>query len=218
MPIRGSLNSWQLPDRWARPELAGPISDLWERTSDSNTEYGGCLILRDGAVAIPEAHRVGGSRNGVSPKRDCYPNAGCAEHSEIYLGFAHTHPWIRGESYPGFGALDFRASLFDGDSFALVCNGHQVFALVRTRDCTSRERVVPATEVDRWMRIYQSRTAPNGEQLTGEALGRAVWDANIILCQDTGYALYVSDDWQDACTFDLCVRPGCGRNGEEMLA
>src|SRR5581483_7913016 len=112
-----------------------------------------------------------------------------------YAGFCHTHPAdATGRPVFGFSALDYRASLADGDNLALVCNGPHVFALVRT-DMTEPRRVAPAAEIGRWRRIYDDQFRRARERMEADpgahhALDKALLEANRLLCLELRFALY----------------------------
>lgn len=193
--VQGQLRSHQLPRDlhvWDLEEAFGAL----RRCSLEGTrrvEWGGCLALQEARLRIP--HPVAGWAEGVNPA--CEPEN--TEH-ETYVGFAHIHlPDAHGQPYPGFSALDFRGSLVDGDHLALVCNGPEVFALVRTADCTEPRRAPADREWQGWERLYddlikQARrdmaADPAARRQGSAALHQALWLANREMCQRLGFALY----------------------------
>jgi hypothetical protein len=141
-----------------------------------------------------KVHPARGRGDGVDPI--CRP----ADHPS-YVGFAHTHlpDSSTGEPYLGFSDRDYRATLADGDNLALVTNGPEVFALVRTADCTVPLQEVDDSEFEGWTELYdevmgkaqqEMRLAATSRTRGTDALNRALWQVNRELCQRLGFAFY----------------------------
>ena len=133
--VRGQLRCLELPPLLDLACLHDGLAELCGRSfevpSAEQVEWGACLGLRDGAVAL--VHLVRGLTAEVTPgcRRDD-PRHG------MYVGFSHTHLPDPGSGRPylGFSELDFRATLADGSNVELVCNGPEVYAFVRAADRT----------------------------------------------------------------------------------
>jgi hypothetical protein len=117
------------------------------------------------------------------------------------VGFVHIHlpDEATGMPYLGFSERDFRGTLVDGDNLALVCNGPEVYALVRTADRTQPRRVPDDQEFRSWEELYdnlirQARREmaadPEVQRSGSDALNRALWEANREMCQRLGFAFY----------------------------
>ncbi len=193
--VQGQLRSHQLPRTLHVWDLEQPLGCLRTKSlgvpAEQQVEWGGCLVLQEARLHIP--HPVRGWANGVEPA--CVP-----EEHDVYVGFAHIHlPDHHGVPYPGFSAPDFYGTLVDGDHLALVCNGAEVFALVRAVDTTQPRRIPTMAELDAWEQRYadliqQARQAmaadPTASQHGSAALHQALRQANIELCQRLGFVLY----------------------------
>lgn len=98
-----------------------------------------------------------------------------------------------------YAEWDSRATLADGDHLSLVCDGPEVFALVRTLYRTQPPRVPDDTEFARWNKFYDDAMAQARRAMTSDpavrrrgsdALNRALWQANQQMCQLLGFAFY----------------------------
>jgi hypothetical protein len=87
----------------------------------------------------------------------------------------------------GFSARDYRGTLADGDNLALVTNGEEVFALVRTADCTAPRQRVNHSELASWEMRYDH--AVSRGRSTGR-LDEELWKVNLEICERLGYAFY----------------------------
>jgi len=188
---QGQLKSGQLPrtiDVW---DLEEGFDDLRRCAFGDQVEWGGCIVIEDNRLQL--AHQVSGWDEGVNP------NCKLEDHL-LYVGFAHIHlpDPITGKPYLGFSERDFRGTLVDGDNLALVCNGPEVFALVRASDCTARQ-VPDAAEFASWEKLFddlieRARGAmasdPQARERGSIALNRALWQANREMCRRLGFAFY----------------------------
>jgi len=210
--VTGKVRSAELPPTLLLADINGSLADLcrccFDGPGEEKVEWGICIVLRGDRLHMPEAHRTQGCVDSVDP--NCDPTNSDPEHREEYVGFAHTHPWVDGEPYPGFSRFDFRASLFDGDCLSLVCNGPGLFALVRTSDCTRPRQTILSEEFMRWQRIYDELIAMESRCPSKTSAWSCLWEANRIMCEKTGYALYYGDSWREAGALDLLYRPTCG--------
>lgn len=151
--VQGQLASHQLPHTLNVWALEKDFGALRRRSLDvpaeEQVEWGGCIVLQAERLCV--VHPVSGWKEGVNPKCELDD----PEHDH-YVGFAHTHlsDVVSGRPYLGFSERDFRATLADGDRLSLVCNGPEVFALVRTLDRTQPPRVPDDTEFASWKRLY----------------------------------------------------------------
>ncbi len=141
--VQGQLASHQLPSAIDIWDLENVLDDLRRRSLKvppaQQIEWGACLVLQEDRLHL--VHQISGWKEGVTPH--CAPQ----EH-EHYVGYVHTHlpDQETGRPYLGFSELDFRATLADGDTISLVCNGPAVFALVRTADRTQPCQVIDDQE------------------------------------------------------------------------
>jgi hypothetical protein len=130
---------------------------------------------------------------------NCQPDD--RDHHSSFVGFAHVHlpDSETGQPYLGFSDRDFLGTVADGDNLALVTNGPEVFALVRTADCTLPRQDVDDGEFRAWTQLYddvigKARDEMASEATAGtcrtEALDRALWQANRELCDRLGFAFY----------------------------
>ena len=149
--MQGRLNSGQLPPAINIWDLEEGLDELRRRSLDvpphQQVEWGGCIVLQEDRLQL--VHTVKGWKEGVDP--NCLPD----DHDR-YVGFAHIHlsDGVTGQPYLGFSECDFRGTLADGDHLALVCNGPEVFALVRTQDRTQSRRVAGDSEFKSWEQLY----------------------------------------------------------------
>lgn len=190
----GRLLSAQLPVRLDLSDLEVSFGRLRANSLEAGkeVEWGGCIVF-DGKRAWLE-HLTSGDAEGVAP---CCPpgHAGC-------VGFAHSHlPDLSGFPGPyfGFSASDYRAGFECGDRLALVTNGPEVFALVRTADRTPPPRRIPNEEFSRWEAMYVSavrkavcdvENAVAAGRPSEDALDRRLLEVNRKLCGLLGFALY----------------------------
>lgn len=196
--VQGQLASHQLPraiDVW---DLKDSLDDLRRQSLQApaaqQVEWGSCIVVQANRLHL--MHQVSGWKDGVNPQ--CTPED--QEHGS-YVGFAHIHlpDTTTGQPYPGFSERDFQGTLVDGDQLSLVCNGPEVFALARTKDCTRPRQVPDSTEFASWERLYddailQARRemAANlqARQRSSNTLNRALWHVNREMCKRLGFALY----------------------------
>lgn len=196
--VHGQLASYQLPQTLNVWDLKEDLGDLRRHSLDvpatAQVEWGGCIVLQ--AERLRLMHQVSGWTEGVSPK--CRPED--QEH-EYYVGFAHIHlpDAVTGQPYPGFSEKDFRGTLADGDQLSLVCNGPEVFALVRTKDRTLPCQMPDSAEFAAWEQLYDEAIEQARREMAAalqaghkgsNALNRALWQVNRKLCKDLGFALY----------------------------
>ena len=189
--VQGRLNSYQLPNEFSVWDLDESYGELCRRSRQGQVEWGGCIVLKDDLLCVE--HLVMGWTDGVDPLDSP------ADH-EHYIGFAHVHlPDDDGIPYFGFSDRDFRGTLADGDNLALVCNGDEVFALVRTSDLTQRRRDANETEFAEWTRVYgdliqeaqREAALKSGVQIRKKfALNSILLQANREMCRRLGFALY----------------------------
>jgi hypothetical protein len=146
------------------------------------------------AGGSPATYAYGKRLEGVDP--NCSPD----DHDR-YVGFAHIHlpDGATGQPYLGFSECDFRGTLADGDHLALVCNGLEVFALVRTQDRTQPRRVASDSEFKSWEQLYddlierarsEMAADPEARQRGSVLLNRALWQANRELCRRLDFTFY----------------------------
>jgi hypothetical protein len=165
----------------------GPLPRPW--CVGGWVEWGACLVHNGRGTLLD--HYAQGWDLGVNPLPACVPDG---HPPPDYAGYAHTHlPLANGRTYPGFSALDYRASLADGDHLALVCNGPEVFALARTQDATQPRRVAGEEEFQQWQGTYeeclaQARAARGSRG--GDPLVRGLGQANLDMCRLLGFAFY----------------------------
>jgi hypothetical protein len=173
----------------------GQVTEPFARTPKQKV-YGACIVVGDGPVKL--GHRSVGWADGVDPAPECVPERHEPPH---YAGFVFTRlpDPVDGSLLFGFGPLDFRSALIDGDNLAVVCNGRDVFALVRTRDGTQPSRIPSDDEGDRWMERFQAafdaanarlERLPPHRRKSSDALALALQDANRDLCEELGFTLY----------------------------
>jgi hypothetical protein len=189
--VQGRLASHQLPRAIHVWDLEEGLGDLRHLSFHEQVEWGGCIVLEESRLRI--LHPVCGRKDGVEPA--CAPE----EHAG-YVGFAHIHlPDEGGVPYFGFSERDFRATLVDGDNLALVSDGAEVYALVRTADRTQPPRIPGTLEFEVWERLYedwirqardQMAADPEAQRAGSDALNRALLDANKEMCRRLGFALY----------------------------
>lgn len=174
----GRLSSRRLPASVSVWDLRHDFGRLRQSAFDEGVEWGGCIRLKDQRLCVP--HPVAGWPTGVDPGCDDTALPG-------YAGFLHVHlpDPATARSYVGFSALDYRATLADGDNLALVANGTEVFALVRTTDATLPRQVIADTEFDAWEHLYDDALAD-----AGPALDAALWKVNREICRRLGFAFY----------------------------
>ena len=183
-----SIDLWELED-----DLGELRRRSLEVPPEEQVEWGACIVLQDGRLRL--VHQVQGWKDGVAPK--CAPE----EHDDTYVGFAHIHlpDDVTGRPYPGFSERDFRGTLADGDNLALVCNGPEVYALVRAADRTQPRRSPDDQEFRQWERLYDDLIAearremasyPASQHRGSDALNRALWQANRELCRRLGFTFY----------------------------
>jgi hypothetical protein len=87
-----------------------------------------------------------------------------------------------------------------------VCNGPDLFALVRTADCSQPPRGVSDWELTEWQGLYESVDRVEiTDEVRGESLNRALWEANRELCRRLGFAFYRGERGRP---LSLIFRPG----------
>ena len=205
--VLGQLKASQLPRQLDFAELHAGLADLCHRglgvrpdraqafrpPGNSNSEWGACIVLNGGSLQLVD--QIQGTPDGVAAT--CDPQQ---HNPHPYVGFAHIHlPDDTGQPYPGFSDRDYAATLADGDNLAIVCNGRQVFALVRS-DCTQLRRQPAQSELSHWEHRYDTLICQHG-------LNAGLWKVNRELCGELGYAFYAGD-W--ARPLDLVYRPWKG--------
>jgi hypothetical protein len=196
--VQGRLASSRLPRSIYIWDLEADLADLRRRSLEVaahlQVEWGGCIISKGDGLGL--THLVSGRKDGVDP--ECQPQD--LDHGS-YVGFAHTHlpSDLTEKPYLGFSERDFRGTLADGDNLALVCNGPEVFALVRTADRTQPPQRPDASEFESWEKLYddligQARnemdTDPKAREAGSQTLNRYLWKANRELCRRLGFAFY----------------------------
>lgn len=169
--LPASLNIWDLRDGFEQ---------LRQSMVSQQVEWGSCIHCVEDRLAL--GHPTGGCADSVAPL--CEP-----EHHNRYVGFAHVHlpDSTSGLPFFGFSELDYRAALADGAIVSLVCNGPQVFAMVRTLDRSVPRQIVPEHEFAQWQALYQ---AAFDEARQDKALDRHLWLANREICRRLGLAFY----------------------------
>jgi len=212
--VLGQLMASQLPPSVDLSMLRADIHELCSKSlrvapgnphllrppDDDQAEWGGCIVMADGSLHVVD--HVKGTATAVASK--CDPKK---HNPRPYVGFAHTHlPDDTGIPYSGFSERDFAATLCDGDKLALVCNGRDVFALVRTPDCTEPPRLPTVRELDRWARRYDRLI-----DCEKNTLAEALWLANRQMCKELGFAFYAGP-WAQPLRLELIYRPTKGRN------
>ncbi len=211
---QGALDSKTLPETIDIWDLEKEYGELRNRSlncqPEKMAEWGSCIVKRGNKLNF--LHKVIGWADGVDPACPVdHP-----EHCGAYVGFAHTHLPADLGPYPGFSAMDFGASISDGDNLSLVCNGKMVFGLVRTADCTQKRRAVPSKEIEAWEWLFAKQFELIFRKKTFRSttwdramLSIALLDVNILLCQKLGFALYEGYWAQPLC---LVFRPVKGEN------
>lgn len=194
--LTGQATSRQLPLTLDLSVLSGGLDHLCERSlgiaAVRPVEWGACIVLDAGGLRL--VHQVSGWPEGVVPLD------GPDDH-DGYVGFAHVHlpDVVEEKPYLGFSERDFRATVADGDHLSLVCNGPEVFALVRTADCSAPRHRPDDEVVEGWAQLYdeavsQARRDATAQSVTGrtagDALDRALWRVNRELCSRLGFAFY----------------------------
>lgn len=158
--------------------LKNDYSNLWLYSYRDQAEWGACLDL--GTEGLSLVDEVRGDQHCVAPL--CAPLA----KDPHYIGFAHVHLpdpcW--GGRYIGFSASDYRATLADGDRLALVHNGEETFALVRTTATMPPHRI-QEEEYCEWVEMFNTalRAAPL-------SINQKLWEVNCELCRRLGFAFY----------------------------
>jgi len=175
---RGRIKGGRLPHQLHIWSLKEAFAGLRDRARADGVEWGSCIELRADGLVLPDP--VPGVPDGVDPR--CPPPV-----HTVYVGFAHVHlpDPETGKPYFGFSDRDYRGTLNDGDSLALLTNGPEVFALVRTADYTLPPQAVSDAEFRRWERLYEDALAT-----TGAALDRALAGVNFEICRRLGLAFY----------------------------
>lgn len=183
--MKGGLRATQLPQTIELASIREGIFELWRRGQESNVEVGACLIGSDSAMEL--AHVTTGTRTGVRP--------GCrrAEHVGL-LGFVHTHPPEIGSdmTYPGFSPGDYVKLLRDGDGMAMVCNGMDVFVLVRTRETVKYSSEIEPEVTSYWKRLTHMPEHGVDEWMSfgfGD-VESAIWRANRLACARLNLGFY----------------------------
>ena len=193
---QGQVPSSQLPRAFSVDDLRLGLAELCHRAFKilPQAEWGACILLQGDHLRL--THHVGGWKTGVTP--NCEPG----EHRDgVYVGFVHVHlpDKASGKHYMGFSSQDYRATLADGDNLALVCNGPEVYALVRTSDKTRKPEIVGDKEFSDWQDLYstfiqQAKAALGSTRRTrtasGAILDQALWQANREICIRLGFAFY----------------------------
>ena len=183
--VRGQLTSSELPAELAPPGLSEILSELYRLGlsaagfSPHRVEWGACLVVVQDQIARGHSP-VQGTATGVGP-------ACCPEGHPAYVGFAHTHPPDEYGPLVGLSAEDFRATVVDGDSLAMACNGPEVFALVRSADCTVPRTIPSDRTFGNWRRRY---SAVIRYWTSGVGRDEAFYRANEELCERLGFAFY----------------------------
>jgi hypothetical protein len=173
---RNSLGVAPEPDVRLAPPAPGQV------------EWGSCIVLDKKGLEL--LHWVEGQ---VGKPHEVEPACEPENHKPplVYVGFAHTHlPRKSGKPYPGFSPLDFRAALEDGSNLELVCNGPEVFALVRTADRTQPRRKVSDPEFAEWQQRLDAWMQWAREEKPPSPLYAALWQFNREMCHQLGFALY----------------------------
>ena len=194
--LTGQLTSTQLPSILDLGVLTDGLDDLCARSLGvsigEHVEWGACIVMDAGGLSL--VHHVAGSSDAVTA-------LDAPEDHAAYVGFAHVHlpDLVDGKPYLGFSERDFRATLADGDSLSLVCNGPDVFALVRTADCAQPRGVPGEEEFKGWEQLYDDAIRGARREMAleraahgtaSDALNRALWQVNRELCRRLGLAFY----------------------------
>jgi hypothetical protein len=188
--LRAELPAHRLPRLLHIWDLREPYGELRSSTEREGVEYGACTVVEP--LRLDLTHQVRGTETSITP--DCR-----SEGHDWYAGFAHTHlpDWETGQPYMGFSDQDYRATLADGEILSLVCNGPEVFALVRSSDCTSPRRRIGRQEFEEWCGLYDAAISKarreieetkSGDQ--SDALDRCLWEVNREICRRLGLAFY----------------------------
>lgn len=189
----GRLRAGQLPVQLDVWDLTSSFGEVRQLAFLQKVEWGGCLVWEESRLLLK--HPAKGWEYGVSPA--CY----CDKEPDTYAGFAHVHlpDSATGRPYIGFSDLDFRATLESGDKLCLVTNGAEVFALVRTADCTVPPHHVGTDVLAEWSNLYgealdeayrEMTSDPAAGPVRSDALNRALWRVNRELCRRLGFAFY----------------------------
>jgi hypothetical protein len=205
--LLGRLRAGQLPDLLDLSILQADLGRLVQNSLGvappcpvplppgpvQRNEWGACIVLEGDTVRFH--HLCDGTPTGVVPPPECQADG---HQPPTYAGYAHTHPPDDdGVPYPVFSADDFRSTLADTDNLALVCNGIEVFALVRTADQTQPRREADQAELAAWDGVYVAaagRALSEAQAGTEDvALWDGLWQANREMCRRLGFALYYGD-------------------------
>ncbi|MBI1926843.1 hypothetical protein HYR99_21690 [Candidatus Poribacteria bacterium] len=178
-------------------DLADGIIDLLRRSNGTDKEWGACIVCQDPSSALELTHEIEGTKDGVSPV--CSPSD--PDHHN-YVGFCHIHRTFDddGSEQVGFSDRDFAATAYDGDFLALVHSERRLYALVRTTQAPPPGSVTQA-DCDDYLAIFKDYD----KLVDGGVLSRqeALWLANVKLCQQLGYALYVGGGTPSTTTWKL---------------
>ena len=191
--LLGQLRSVELPGSIEIDSIEKDFGQLKADAFREGREWGGCLVFHEGRLDLVDP--APGWKTEVSPKRDLTgdPN---------YVGFAHVHlpDDATLQPYLGFSERDYRGTVADGDRLALVTNGPEVFALVRSRDMTVPRQEIAGSEFSDWEKMYDRAAALSREEMRRSGKGRAsiafnraLLDVNLYLCERLGFAFYRGD-------------------------
>lgn len=171
--LRGGLPASKLPRMFSLADIQTDLAELCKNslgvhpplpppiiTEARFNEWGACLLVTNNGSGwkIEVRDKIEGETDCVKPT--CKPD----DHQPpVWTGYAHTHPPIpvdvsvpgittRCFPYPGFSSIDYVSTLTDGDNVALVCNGVQVFALVRN-DRTEARKNVSTESLKEWKEL-----------------------------------------------------------------
>jgi len=201
--LRGELPSAQLPATLELGSLRQDLDRLWDLTVEGDCEWGACIVLSGDQL-----------RRGHPPVRGdkfyVIPECRVDQH-DFYVGFVHTHRLDAESGGPllGFSIMDFRCTLYDGDNLSLVRSGEELYALVRTTDCTMPPGThLPLHERWEWQQRYEEAIAlarsERAEKSESDALQRRLWMVNRALCEHLGFAFYRG---RQASPLNLIYRP-----------
>ena len=122
------------------------------------------------------------------------------QHLNRHFGFVHVHlpldlGFAQDIRYIGFSASDYRGSVQDQDRLALVTNGDEVFALVRTVGTPSIAKF-SKKDFEEWDWRYTHALAQakadieNGGASASDAVNRRLYEVNEYLCQLLQFGFY----------------------------